>query len=318
MHLTIYHFYNPKNYLYSKPVKGLQVCEVDYRFHFNGKEKDNETYGEGNTYDYGERVQDPRLGKWLSLDPKSKEYPQITPYSFSGNNPLYFIDKKGADIIVYFAEDKLKKYPVLVVKTAEFNQTFTLPQGMRETVMSKYDPGQIFPTTPIINTELPAATKSNQTIQPDANTRSLGGEVVAIGGFYASFDLVTINKGDDKGGTFAYLTFGAGFGAEAGVSYSQGITDFFESPSARLSSTAFEGASKIVDGGIGLVGASSTTGYAESDINCPLPFTDCGYTPTYNTFSTSVGTGMEFGAGVYNTQSTKIGTLIKPDKLKSQ
>ncbi len=40
-----------------------------YRYGFNGKEKDNEAKGEGNQYDYGFRVYDPRLGRFLSEDP---------------------------------------------------------------------------------------------------------------------------------------------------------------------------------------------------------------------------------------------------------
>jgi hypothetical protein len=52
MHLTNFHFYNNKNNLYSKPVKGLQGCEVGYCFSFNGKELDIERMGGGaSTYD---------------------------------------------------------------------------------------------------------------------------------------------------------------------------------------------------------------------------------------------------------------------------
>jgi hypothetical protein len=33
-----------------------------YRYGFNGKEKDNEVSGNGNSQDYGLRIYDPRLG----------------------------------------------------------------------------------------------------------------------------------------------------------------------------------------------------------------------------------------------------------------
>ncbi len=97
MYLTNYHFYNPKNHLYSKPVKGLQCCWVGYRFAFNGKERDNETYGEGNAYDFGARIQDPRLGRWLSVDPLMAKYSGISPYNFTFNNPIIFTDPDGKD-----------------------------------------------------------------------------------------------------------------------------------------------------------------------------------------------------------------------------
>jgi len=40
-----------------------------YRYGFNGKEKDNETFS--GAYDFGARIMDVRLGRWLSVDPKS-------------------------------------------------------------------------------------------------------------------------------------------------------------------------------------------------------------------------------------------------------
>ncbi|MFZ4798967.1 MAG: DUF4329 domain-containing protein [Bacteroidia bacterium] len=67
-----------------------------YRFSFNGKERDNETYGEGNAYDFGARISDPRLGgRFFSVDPLTKKYPYWTPYLFAGNNPIRFIDVNG-------------------------------------------------------------------------------------------------------------------------------------------------------------------------------------------------------------------------------
>ncbi|MDP2176234.1 MAG: RHS repeat-associated core domain-containing protein [Bacteroidota bacterium] len=66
-----------------------------YKYGFNGKEKDNETYGEGNAYDFGARIYDSRLGRWLSLDPAFRDYASISPYVGFGNNPFVFIDPDG-------------------------------------------------------------------------------------------------------------------------------------------------------------------------------------------------------------------------------
>lgn len=68
-----------------------------YRYGFNGKENDNEVKGEGNQQDYGMRVYDPRIGKFLSVDPLTKKYPYYTPYSFAGNKPIAFIDRDGEE-----------------------------------------------------------------------------------------------------------------------------------------------------------------------------------------------------------------------------
>jgi RHS repeat-associated protein len=69
----------------------------DYRYGFNGKENDNEVKGEGNQQDYGMRIYDPRLGRFLSEDPITEEYPELTPYQFAGNMPIAFIDLDGLE-----------------------------------------------------------------------------------------------------------------------------------------------------------------------------------------------------------------------------
>ena len=76
-----------------------------YRYGFNGKEKVNETYGEGNTYDFGDRMYDPRLVRWMSIDPEFKKYPEFSGYIFAANNPLYFIDLKGREIIIHYINE---------------------------------------------------------------------------------------------------------------------------------------------------------------------------------------------------------------------
>ncbi|HTE13351.1 MAG TPA: deaminase domain-containing protein, partial [Chitinophagaceae bacterium] len=68
-----------------------------YRYGFNGKENDNEVKGEGNQQDYGLRIYDPRLGRFLSKDPLTMSFPWYTPYQFAGNSPLANIDLDGGE-----------------------------------------------------------------------------------------------------------------------------------------------------------------------------------------------------------------------------
>ncbi|RYG59301.1 hypothetical protein EON64_20375, partial [archaeon] len=68
-----------------------------YRYGFNGKEYDNEVYGEGNEQDYGMRIYDPRIGKFLSVDPITRKYPELTPYQFASNRPIDGIDLDGLE-----------------------------------------------------------------------------------------------------------------------------------------------------------------------------------------------------------------------------
>ena len=68
-----------------------------YRFGFNGKENDNEVKGTGNQQDYGERIYDSRIGRFLSEDPIARMYPFYSPYQFAGNMPIYAIDLDGRE-----------------------------------------------------------------------------------------------------------------------------------------------------------------------------------------------------------------------------
>jgi RHS repeat-associated protein len=69
----------------------------NYRFGFNGKENDNEVKGEGGQVDYGMRIYDPRLAKFLSVDPLQEEYSELTPYQFASNRPIDGVDLDGEE-----------------------------------------------------------------------------------------------------------------------------------------------------------------------------------------------------------------------------
>jgi len=70
-----------------------------YRYGFNGKETDKET-GE---QDYGMRMYDPRIAKFLSIDPLSRKYPELSQYQFASNRP---IDGKDLDGLEYLSKEE--------------------------------------------------------------------------------------------------------------------------------------------------------------------------------------------------------------------
>ncbi|GIV28282.1 MAG: hypothetical protein KatS3mg027_2096 [Bacteroidia bacterium] len=75
----------------------------DYRFGFNGKQKDDEVYGYGNFQDYGARMYDVRLGRFVSADPlivKERRYAYYSPYQFAGNKPIVAIDMDGLEEVI--------------------------------------------------------------------------------------------------------------------------------------------------------------------------------------------------------------------------
>jgi RHS repeat-associated protein len=68
----------------------------DYRYGFNGMEADDEVKSlKGTSYDFGARMYDPRVGRWLSLDPRKCRFPNLSPYHGIGNNPILYIDFEG-------------------------------------------------------------------------------------------------------------------------------------------------------------------------------------------------------------------------------
>ena len=104
------HLSNPINPLYSSvlnnmtdyysfgsPMPGRKfTSSSSYKYGFNGMEKDDEISGEGNSYTTHYRCLDVRLGRWMSIDPKSNSYE--SPYASMGNSPILYSDPMG-DII---------------------------------------------------------------------------------------------------------------------------------------------------------------------------------------------------------------------------
>lgn len=68
-----------------------------YRYGFGGHERDNEIKGGGNHLNFGDYGYDPRIGRRWNVDPKATKMSAWSPYSFSFNNPLYFIDSDGQE-----------------------------------------------------------------------------------------------------------------------------------------------------------------------------------------------------------------------------
>ena len=96
------------------PGRSFDAINNRYRYGFSGKEKDNEISGEGNKLDFGSRIYDPRLGRWLSVDPLTKKYPDQSPYNYVFNSPLYLKDIDGRDVYIF---DKNKNI-VAVIRTS--------------------------------------------------------------------------------------------------------------------------------------------------------------------------------------------------------
>ncbi|HSZ71830.1 MAG TPA: RHS repeat-associated core domain-containing protein, partial [Cytophagaceae bacterium] len=83
-------------YAFGMAMPGRSLNSSDYRYGFNGKEKDvNGLGGGGSTYDYGFRIYNPQIAKFLSVDPLAKKYTSESNYIYAGNSPVVMIDEGG-------------------------------------------------------------------------------------------------------------------------------------------------------------------------------------------------------------------------------
>lgn len=72
---------------------------VNGRAFFNGKEE--QQIGNLAFLDYGARLYDTKLGRWMSIDPLTEKQPACSPYHFCLNNPVNYIDPDGRDAYLY-------------------------------------------------------------------------------------------------------------------------------------------------------------------------------------------------------------------------
>ena len=84
-------------YPFGMLVPGRYSTANDYRYGFQGQEKDNEIKGEGNSLNYTFRMHDPRVGRFFAIDPLAPQYAYNSPYAFSENRVLDAIELEGLE-----------------------------------------------------------------------------------------------------------------------------------------------------------------------------------------------------------------------------
>jgi RHS repeat-associated protein len=81
-------------YAFGQEMPGRTFASEDYRYGFNGKENDRE-WGESLIQDYGMRLYNPALCRFLSVDPLYQSYPWNSTYAFAENEVISCIDVDG-------------------------------------------------------------------------------------------------------------------------------------------------------------------------------------------------------------------------------
>ncbi len=94
-HITVLKKSDSDYYAFGMVMPERSYSGSAYKYGYNGKEKDDQINVDGGDYDFGASIFNSRLGKFLSLDPKVKDAPEVSTYAFAHDMPIIAIDLNG-------------------------------------------------------------------------------------------------------------------------------------------------------------------------------------------------------------------------------
>lgn len=137
-----------------------------YRYGFNGHEKDDEVKGGGNSLDFGARIHDPRLGRFLSVDPLQAKYASKTPYHFCSDNLTNRVDRNGKDDFIFHTITYATTYRING-KTEVTSRTVNSVEVIKTNTTNTYTAHNVIVTEDLSNNTT-TATEVSKDVRGDA------------------------------------------------------------------------------------------------------------------------------------------------------
>ena len=84
-------------------ISSKAVGKLSNKYKFNGKEQQRQEFSDDSGLewlDYGARVYDNQIGRWMTVDPLAGKHSNQSPYLFCNGNPIIFMVPDGRDGII--------------------------------------------------------------------------------------------------------------------------------------------------------------------------------------------------------------------------
>lgn len=232
---------------------------------------------------YSEATLQPEIvSRWLTPDPLSEEFPDTSPYVFTNNNPIRFVDPLGLapeDIII---QNKNGEELGRIILSGE-DKVVTV-----DTDLTLPEPIVVDPSTD--------STRNGD--EADAVGISLDISGYMGGGMTFSYDFMYFTEGEDEGNAYWFYSYGGGPGFDGGIS--GGLALSYYNNEADVKDKNAQGYTGHFAGrsiGLGPVGYGKT--WSNQDNLKGELWENHKSTRTWKTLNYSGGAGVDIGGKIY-------------------